>query len=368
MARRAWGSGSLYRRTSDGRWVGRVSDGQGGHRYVTGPGTKAGKDSVRSRLRELSRSSRTARSRERTADVLGRWFAQARLRARTRAGYQSVLTHHILPAIGDVPIADLGVEHIESMVRGILAKKGRGDTPRLSPQTAKHALKITRVGLAAAVRWGIVERNPAALVKAPTVTRKPLTALTAEQTRTFLAATRGEPLWPLWALAMTTGMRQSELLGLRWQDVSSDAISVNVSLRRIDRDTWALEEPKTEKSRRVLPLTPLGIEALAKQKEQATSALWVFARPDGRPLERTRVTVLFQRALVAHGLPKIRFHDARHGAAAMMLDMLGGDIRAVSAYLGHSTIATTVDIYGGKADEARKRAMEAMGRALEGKG
>lgn len=368
MARRAWGSGSLYQRKSDGRWVGRVSDGQGGHRYVTGPGTKAGKDHVRSRLRELSRSSRTVRSRERTGDVIERWFAQARLRARTRDGYRSVLTHHVLPAIGDVPIADLGVEHIEGMVRGVLAKKGRVEGTRLSPQTAKHALKITRVGLAAAVRWGVIERNPAAIVKPPTVTRKPLSALTAEQTRAFLDATRGEPLWPLWALAMTTGMRQSELLGLRWQDTTATTVSVTVSLRRIDRDTWALEEPKTPKSRRTLPLTPLGMEALARQKEQATSALWVFARADGRPLDRSMVTILLQRALAAHGLPKVRFHDLRHGAAAMMLDSLGGDIRAVSAYLGHSTIATTVDIYGGKADEARKRAMEAMGRALEGKG
>lgn len=356
MARRQWGSGSLYQRKSDGRWIGRVSDGHGGHRYVTG----TDKDRVKSRLRALSRSSPTDRSRERTGDVLQRWLDDARhLRARTRIEYQRMLRLHVDPSLGGIALGELRPQDVQRMV---VTMMGAG----LSAQTAKHALKLTRTGLAQAMRWGLVDRNVASLVKAPAVTRRPVTALTAAETRRFLDATRDEPLWPLWALAATTGMRQAELLGLRWQDVTDSTVTVNVTLRSMGDDEWALEEPKTRQSRRTLPLTPLGIEALDRQRRQATSALWVFARVDGRAMDRSRVTRLFQDALSRHGMPRIRFHDLRHGAAHMALDALGGDIRAVSALLGHSTIATTVDIYGGRADEARRRAAEAIGRALEG--
>jgi integrase len=358
MARRAWGSGSLYRRESDGRWIGRVSDGRGGHRYVTG----RDRDKVRARLRGLSRSSATPPARETVGEVIQRWIDGAKhLRHRTRVDYERLFALHIDPAVGRIPVSDLRPQDVERMVNDILARR--------SAQTAKHAHKLVRASLSQAVRWGLVERNVASLVKSPTVTRRPYVALTAEQTRYLLDATRGESLWPLWALAATTGMRQAELLGLRWQDVTATTATVNVTLRKIPREqSWALEEPKTERSRRTLPLSPLGIESLRKQKEQATSALWVFARADGRAHDRARVTWLFQEALSRHGLPRVRFHDLRHGAAHMMLDALGGDIRAVSSYLGHSTIGTTVDIYGGRADEARQRAADAIGRALEGNG
>lgn len=358
MARRAWGSGSLYQRKSDGRWIGRVSDGQGGHRYVTGKD----RDRVRAKLRELSRSTRTARSRETVGDVLQRWLDGAmHLRARTRAEYERMLRLHVAPAIGATYVSDLRPGDVQRMAAGIM---GSG----LSAQTAKHAHKLVRVALGQAVRWGLVERNVAALVKAPRVTRKPLVALDAVQTRSFLEASRGEPLWPLWALAATTAMRQAEILGLRWQDVTATTVRVDHVIRAMGNDEWAIEEPKTPQSRRVIDLSAYGIEALRTQKEQATSALWVFARPDGRPLDRSRVTKLFQDALARHGLPKVRFHDMRHAAIHMALDQTGGDLRAAQSLAGHSTISTTVDIYGGRADEARKRAAEAIGRALEGSG
>ena len=102
-------------------------------------------------------------------------------------------------------------------------------------------------------------------------------------------------------------------------------------------------------------------------KANANSPKLVFANRRGQPWERSYVTERFRLALVAHGFPAVRFHSLRHSAAVAMLDATFGDVRAVSAVLGHANLATTADTYGAEADAARKRAAEAMDRAMKRK-
>ena len=360
--RRGYRTGSVYQRRSDGRWIGSLPDGHGGSRgYVTG----TDRADVEARLAKLASSSTSPRrpQSETVAKYLAGWLDEAAattLRPRTVEAYQQVIDDHIVPSVGRIRLVDLEAQDVARMVTAVL-KRGR------SPQTAKHAHKILRVALGEAERRGLVTRNVAALVRSPRVTRAELTTLSAADARRFLSLTREHPRWPLYVLAITTGMRRGELLAIRWQDIdwASGEVTVAHTLRQISRYRFALDEPKTERSRRTLPLTRMAIGALKVQQARATSATFVFARADGRPLPAAEVTREFQAALVAHGLPKVRFHDLRHTAAQIMLDHLGGDIRAVSATLGHSTIATTVDIYGGMADDARRRATAAMDEAME---
>lgn len=194
--------------------------------------------------------------------------------------------------------------------------------------------------------------------------------MSTESVRSFLGATRGHPHWPIWALAFTTGMRRGEVLSLRWSDVTEDSVTVNGTYRYggvvNGKRVWKWEEPKTTRSRRTIPLTALGRLALKTQKAQATSARIVFARANGEPMQPDHVTKVFGRALEAHGFPKVRLHSLRHSSAVAMLDRLGGDLRAVSANHGHSTIGTTVDVYGSAADDARRRAAAAMDEAMSG--
>lgn len=362
--RRAYRTGSVYQRKSDGRWIGSLPDGHGGSLgYVTG----TDRSDVERRLAKLASSS-TSRRRPPSPSVgsyLDGWLDERRttstLAPRTAEAYEDVIAIHIRPAIGRTRLVDLEAQDVARMVTGIL-KAGR------SPQTAKHAHKVLRVALGDAVRRGMVAQNVATLVKSPRVPRPVLHALSAADARAFLAATREHPRWPLYVLAITTGMRRGELLALRWQDVDQTAGELRVAhtLRQVSRWKFALDEPKTDRSRRTLPLTRLALEALKVQQGKATSATFVFARADGRPLPPAEVTREFQAALKATlGLEEVRLHDLRHTAAQLMLDANGGDIRAVSATLGHSTIATTVDVYGGAADDARRRARDAMERALE---
>lgn len=366
VEKRAYRSGSLYQRKSDGRWIGSLPDGHGGTLgYVTG----TDREVVERRLAKLASSS-TSRRRpqaETVARYLAGWLdeaAQTTLRPRTVDAYQDVIDGYILPAVGRIRLPDLEAQDVARMITGVI-KGGK------SPQTAKHAHKILRVALGEAERRGLVARNVAALVKSPRVARPALTTLSAADARRFLAATKEHPRWPLYVLAITTGMRRGELLAIRWQDVDLvvGELRVEHTIRQVSRYRYVLDEPKTDRSRRTLPLTRLAVDALKVQQGRATSATFVFARKDGRPLPAAEVTREFQAALKATlGIEKVRLHDLRHTAAQMMLDLNGGDIRAVSATLGHSTIATTVDIYGGAADDARRRARDAMERAMEGLG
>lgn len=363
-----YGQGSLFQRQSDGRWVGRITDSRGIPHHVTG----TDRDTVRKRLADLRRqlvptTSASRRGGERVAEYLDRWLrdvATMRVRPGTVDAHASLIRNHLRPNLGRLRLRDLEPSDVQAMIATMLGQ-GR------APQTVHNAVRTLSVALGHAHRSGDVERNVARLVVLPSRPRETLPAMDVPELRAFLAATKEHPHWPIWALAFATGMRLGEVLGLRWQDVGDGSVRVEGTYRRVregDEIVWVRQPPKTAKSRREVILPALGVEALRVQKSRATSAKVVFARTDGQPLDRSFVSRHFRAELKARGVRLVRFHSLRHSCAQIVLDELGGDIRAVSAMLGHSTIGTTVDIYGGHADAARKRAAEAMNKAWEKRG
>jgi len=364
--RRAYRSGTIYQRKSDGRWIASIPDGHGGRaRYVTGTTREA----VEKRLGELktSTTSHPEPSSETVAAFLARWLdgerRRGRLRPRTAESYATLIKLHINPVVGRVRLPDLRPADIEHLVVTVLEHR--------SQQTARHVYKVMHRALGMATRWDLIPANPAAKVEAPSVraTRVPR-PLSADEARRFLAATTEDERYPLYALAIATGMRRGEILALKWPDIDLAAGTVRVekSLRQLDRYRFARDDTKTDKSRRVLPLPAVVVRALEKHQKAATTPGYVFARPDGRPLPPAEVTREFQATLTRLGFRSIRFHDLRHTAANLALDRMGGDIRAVSAMLGHATITTTVGLYGTAADDARRRAAKAMDDVFEGIG
>ena len=364
MARKR-GTGSLFRRQSDGRWIGRLPDGRGGHTHVTGTDP----EDVRRRLEEARRKrdrrgSASSPGGERTGELILRYLATVapvRDRPRTIEGYHQLARDHLIPAIGTIRVAQLEPADAQRVVRRMTAA-------RLSPTTIAHAIALLSVVLRHAMREGLTDRNVASLVVLPRQERRRLPSLTTEQVRAFLDLTRGEELWPVWVLCATTGMRIGEVLGLRWQDVEPDAVHVNGQWRRVRVDArtvdWIHVPPKTGTSRRTVYLPALAREAMAVAKAQAHAPVPVFARRDGVPRDRTVVTKAFADALARHGFPSVRLHSLRHTAAVAMLDATGGDLRAVSATLGHASIAITNDVYGKDAEAARRRARDGMDRAM----
>jgi integrase len=289
--------------------------------------------------------------------------AKPRVRPATYAMYTLMVTKHLIPNIGEVPLEKLTPRHVQTMLN---AKAAAG----LAPRSVHRFRAVLRTALNQAVRWGDVPRNVAALTDPPRVEAHAITFLDAAQAGRLLAAAAGEPLQALYTVAIALGLRQGEALGLRWQDVDLEARQLHVrhALQRID-GKLQLVEPKTTLSRRTITMPAAVINALREhQRRQLKEQMridggFVFAHPDGSPLDGTVVTHQFQKLLKRAGLPRIRFHDLRHSCASLLLAH-GISARMVMETLGHSNISTTMDIYSHVMPSLRHEAADAMDRVL----
>ncbi len=305
---------------------------------------------------------------------LQRWLtdtAQPSVRPRTYLSYAMIVQKHLTPAIGRTPLTRLTPDMVQTYMNQKLATG-------LSARTVQYQHAVLRRALHVAESWGLVQRNVARLARPPRVRRPEIHPITAEQARAFLAAVADDRLATLYTLALATGLRQGELLGLRWADADMDAATLTVQ-RTLQRygGAFHLDEPKTERSRRTVPLPPLCVEALrrhrAMQAEERlrVGAAWqgqwglVFCTALGEPLSGFAVTRHFQAALARAGLPRQRFHDTRHDAASFML-ALGVPLRVVMEVLGHSQIHVTANTYAHIALDIQRDALSGVGALLGG--
>jgi integrase len=180
----------------------------------------------------------------------------------------------------------------------------------------------------------------------------------------------------LWALALGTGARQGELLGLMWSDidVQRGLLHIQRSLIYVKGGGDYLVEPKTRSSRRTIHLAPSVVERLqTHRKASAESALskgrpynlhgHIFQRIDGRPLSQNIVTKAWRAALLRAELPAVRFHDARHSAATILLQR-GMSARMVADLLGHANVTTTLNLYAHSTPTQHQQAAAILGEFL----
>jgi integrase len=349
MSRAAWGLGSVYRR-KDGRWVGQTEH-QGVRRYVYGR-TPA---EVRKKLRQPDQP-RTEYRTESVAEFLVTWLrimGPPKLGIRTHDGYTAIVNGAILPVLGELPIATLGREDIEEAVS--MWSKQR------HPRTVAHYLACLRAALSKGVEWGYLEQNPALRVKTPRIPKGRAKAFTEDAEARFLEHAKTDDLYPLWLAAFRTGMRQGELLGLHWSSVSADEIRVERTLIRSKGD-FLPGEPKTETSRRVIPIGPELAAVLAEYRKAQMGRAGkldqglVFATPAGSPLPNDRVSRRFSALCIEAGVPRLTMHATRHTFATRLLER-GARIDVVMRLLGHSTITTTVNTYGHVTEDAKRSAV-----------
>jgi len=293
------------------------------------------------------------------------WLAtsvQARCRPSTARSYRETVERYIRPAVGRVPLAKLEPEHVQRMLVDLTA---RGD---LSSTTVRYAYAVLRIALGRALKGGKAIRNVATLVDPPAKARTELHPLTVEHVTTFRAALSGDRLEALYLVAIGTGLRQGEILALRWSDVDLDAGTLTVR-HTLERLTRTLVEPKTPGSRRTVGL-PLPVTAALHRwqrrqaQERERARVWdargfVFSTREGRPLESRNVTQGLQAVLLAAALPRQRFHDLRHAFATLQLEA-GAELLEVSRALGHSDIGTTANVYAHWTDAMAARTADRM--------
>jgi len=211
--------------------------------------------------------------------------------------------------------------------------------------------------LKCAVKWGLLVRNPADAIDAPRATHTEMKVMSEEDLNRFLEVSKPTPYYTLFYLALFTGMRRSELLGLRWSDVDLllCQISVTRAMHRLRNGDIVFRPPKTAKGRRIVSLSPSAALVLREHWEtQETIRLMqglhledndlVFSKEDGSPLVPNAITSAWLRLAKRAGLEGIRLHDARHTHASLMLKQ-GVHPKIVQERLGHSTIAITLDTY-----------------------
>ena len=314
--------------------------------------------------RDLGRGVFPDASRLTVADYLVDWLrthGAVRLRPRTLEGYQDQVRRMIIPRIGHLMLSKLSPLHVRSMEADLLLH-GRRDGGPLSPRTVLHSHRILSCALTHAVKAELVTKNVAALVDPPRVPRYEFRSLAFQQARGFIEGLDDPVLRSLVLLAVQTGLRRSEVLGLQWRDVDleEEVLSVRRSLVRLSGGRHSLAEPKSGRGR-VVPLVRESVDLLLSLRDDGQDGEeFVFQRSDGTPLRPHTVTQAFLRAARRAGLNGVRLHDLRHTHASLMLAR-GVHLKVVSERLGHSSIAITGDIYSHVLPSVQREAAESFG-------
>jgi len=287
------------------------------------------------------------------AEYLERWlkdYAKPNLTPRSFERYESIIRVHLIPTLGGVPLTQLRPEHLQ---RNYTAKLNEG----LSARSVRYYHVVLHVALKTAVQWGLLSRNPADAVTTPRVRRTEMQTWDEDEMARFLEAAGDTPYHALFYTALFTGMRRSELLALRWQDVDLmlGQVYVNRSLHHLKDGSYVFTEPKSTKSRRTIALPPSATLLLKEHQEKQglertmlgkplTDGDLVFSHPEGKSFRPNTVSRAWAMLAARCGLKVIRFHDARHTHASLMLKQ-GVHPKIVQERLGHATIAITLDTY-----------------------
>lgn len=314
-------------------------------------------------------------SRQTVSAYLDQWLTTLHdVGGRTREDYTGITRRYLLPAFGSYRLDQLTTPMIRERLAALTV---RG----LAPRTVAYAHAVLRRALNGAVADGLLAANPAVGHRMlPAAARREQRVLSAAQVRTILDQTRDDAHGALWAVLLTTGLRPSEALALTWGDVdlSRAELRVRRTLRRPKNGgAWLLEDTKTDKSRRAVPLLAETVDALARQRDrQAVERLvageryapdnFLFADAMGAPLRADGVHKYHWLPMLRRvGLPAVRLYDARHSCATMLLEA-GVPMKAVQELLGHASMTLTADTYSHVTPAFKRQAADALTAYLSG--
>jgi integrase len=357
--------------------MGRDENGKRIRKWHSGFATK--RDAEAERIEILSRlqhGAYTAPSKITVAEFLRNDWLPAKtptIEATTLGTYRSDIDSKIIPALGTRPLQQLTPAEINAMYADLAA---RG----LAAKTIRNVHGVLHRALHDAARWGLVVRNVADLADPPKATRPEIKTWTAVEVRAFLEAVKQDRLAAMWIVMASTGMRRSEVLGVRWPSVDFEARRVAVvdTVVNIDNQaTLRLRGTKTAGSRRTIALDAATTAALRSHRTRQVAerlkagTAWrnehdlVFCQEDGTLLPPNWVTRTFQRTATEQGLEPIGPHGLRHTWATLALQA-GVPAKVVSERLGHSSVGMTLDRYSHVLPTMQEDAAEIVGRVLFG--
>jgi integrase len=339
----------------DNRWLVRVSLGRdhatGRRRYlnrtISGSHRKA-QQFLSAQLLSREESRELVGAEMTLNQYLDRWLslaARPKVRPKSYADYAALLARYVRPSLGTFKLNQLTPLGIQSAYHQMLERK-------LSSRTVRYTHAVLHGALEQAVNWRQLARNPTMGVALPRVHRAAPRVFTVEQARLFLSEATKSRYGAAFVLAVTTGLRPSELLALRWRDVDWPTRTIRVERALEKGSGWRFGPTKRPASRRQVQLQGWvarilsDIEAARKFDSSGTSpeSEQIFHTLAGDPLNSDYLGRQLRRILVRAGLPRIRLYDLRHTAASLAL-AAGAPVKAISEQLGHSNTAFTLDVY-----------------------
>jgi integrase len=378
MLRRANNEGSIYPHKKNGKKVGYrgayTSHTAGGpkRRYVSGKTREEVRRKLAKAMGDRDSGLVFDAGNLTVGEYMDRWLRDVKdtVRQSTHERYGYAIGPHIKPAIGRIKLKDLTSAQVRWFYRDRLDYG-------LAPATVHKLHVVLHKALNAAVSDGLIPRNPTASLKLPRIIKEEIDPLDQEEARRLLKAADGDRLQALYVLALNTGMRQGELLALKWDDVDLErgVLRVRRTLSRTG-NAYVFSEPKTKKSRRTIKLTAGAVRALrdhlSRQLEEM-ERMGSLYQPGGLVLATRTGTIInpsnlrsrsFKPLLERAGLRQIRFHDLRHTCATLLLSS-NVNPKIVSEMLGHVSIAITLDTYSHVLPTMQESAIRALEEELE---
>ena len=369
--RREKGDGSIYQRASDKKWVAYAKIEGGRKKYVYGNTKSEANKKLKALQRSLEDKTFILAKAETVEAYLWYWLKvhSAKIKETTRIAYTTRIKACI-PHIGYVKLQQLTGEHLQKMY-AILREKHK--------QSSLHMLHtVLKLAFKDAVRWKRIVRNPCDDIDGPAVQHEERPFLNADQCKQLLKAAQGTDIECFLIMALTTGMRRGEMLGLRWSDIDMGQkfLSVQRTASFLNSSTtggkYTVVETttKTKASKRSIRLTDFLIIALkAHKKKQLEARLqagqeWankdlVFCNQVGEHFSVKIIALRYKQLLQECALPQLHIHDLRHSAATLLASM-GIPAKVVQEILGHSSVTITQNLYGHVIEGMQEEAMQRM--------
>jgi integrase len=404
--RRGNNEGSISKR-KDGSWHGYITVGKNlktddpKRKYYYGRTRKDVQEKIKDAVNKMQNGTYIEPSKLTVAEWLNTWieeYQKTSLRLTTWESYKTVIDCHIIPAIGSLPLSKLQTYHLQTLYNDKQKDGTRSDGKPgpLSPRTVRYIHMIIRSCLEQAKKEGRIIINPADATKLPVDPKKDILFLDTEQVKIFLAEARKTDYFVAYFLALNTGVRRGELLGLRWEDVNlkEGHISINQSLVRV-KSGLIFQEPKTKLSKRMIGISKTVIKELKKHRKLQTGQMkeaaeayenygLVFCNEIGKPIDPNNFARHYKRiferinreienqgkknkwkpkVIAAKKIKPMPFHALRHTFATLCLQQ-GTDPRTMQEALGHSKVAFTLDVYSGVTAQMKKEAEDKIGNLM----
>jgi integrase len=284
-------------------------------------------------------------------DFITNWFETKKneIGIQTANNYTLNLKNYIIPMLGNYQIGKLKLPTIQRFINELHENVG------LKPATVRKIYTIVSAALNDAVKWEYIPKNPAQHVKLPKIECKELEVWNSQQVKQFLEVAKENRYYIVFYLALMTGMRQGEILGLRWKDIDFEKKQLSIYQTLSSDGKTILQGGKTVNSRRTIRLSDDTIRVLRshyrmviqekmKYRSEYVDNGLVCCTEKGTPTNPSNVRRLMKRFIRMSGVPHITFHQLRHTHATLLIES-GVNVKAVSQRLGHSDVRVTLDIY-----------------------